>query len=195
MKRRMNSSKSGFSLIEVLVAMAILGIGAMLSLKLLGVFINTNRGLSANQEAAALATRLMSEVMDAEYRSSSAFDPGLAVSSGAVENPVPGSSIVSVGQFATESYEPLPNNPPAGVLAKFRTRYLVSNCQTCTTPIASNTGLLGPGGVEIMIEVANAANDGPLLRPIRMAVRRTFSHALVCANVAPGDPCNVRGYN
>ena len=110
MKRRINNSKSGFSLIEVLVAMAILGIGAGLSLKLLGVFINTNRGLSANQEAATLATRLMSEVMDAEYRSPTSFDPGLTVSSGAVESPVPPLRSNSLNRKLVSSAVPNPAN-------------------------------------------------------------------------------------
>ena len=195
MKRKPLSSESGFSLIEVLVSMAVLGIGAVLSLKLLGVFINTNQGLASNQEAVALAMRLMSEVTDAEYRSATALDPGLQISSTPIEAAVTGSSIITVGDFATGNYLPLTGSEPAGVIPKFRARYLVSACPTCQTPIPGNPGLAGPGGIEILIEVSNAQDSGPLLRPIRMAVRRTFSHALACVDVAPGDPCAVRGYN
>jgi prepilin-type N-terminal cleavage/methylation domain-containing protein len=194
MKRR--NSRLGFSLLEVLIALAILGIGSMLCLKLIGVFINTNKGLSSNQEAVALATRLMSEIMDAQYRSAADFDPGLAISASAYAAPVPGSTIVSVGDFLSESYTPLGGGaPPTGLLAKFTARYIVSDCASCTTPVPGNPGLVGAGGIEVFVEVANAEPDGPLFQPIRMAVRRTYSSALVCAAVAPGDPCAVRGYN
>ena len=193
MKKR--NRKLGFSLLEVLIALAILGIGSMLCLKLIGVFINTNKGLSSNQEAVALATRLMSEIMDAQYRSATSFDPGLAISASAYAAPVAGSTIVSVGDFLPESYAPLGGVDPAGVPLKFTARYIVSDCASCTTPVPGNPGLVGAGGIEVFVEVANAEPDGPLFQPIRMAVRRTYSNALVCAAVAPGDPCAVRGYN
>lgn len=188
------STRHGFSLIEVLVALAILGIGSMLSLKLIGVFIQNNKGLASNQEAVAIATRLMAEISDAELRSPTDYDPGLQVTGQPVMNPVVGSSIVSVGEFVSGSYESLNGSaPPAGLVAAFQARYVVNQCPECQSPVPGNANLVGPGGIEILIEVDNAEQGGPLIAPIRMAVRRSYSHGVSCP---PGSTsCNVRGYN
>ena len=192
MRMRKSKHRAGFSLLEVLISMAILGIGAALSLKLIGVFINTNKSLASNHEALTLASRLMAEVMNAPFRSTVDFDAGLAVSNAPYTTPVIASAIQSVGEFPASSY--LTTAAGGQGPAKFVTRYLVSDCPTCTAPIPGNAALVGPGGIDIIIEVANARVGGPLLRPIRMAARRTYSHALNCSTVPPGTPCIGRAF-
>lgn len=202
MHRRRRIRSSGFSLLEVLVSMAILGIGAALSLKLIGVFINTNKRLSSNHEALALASRLTAEVMSAPFRSPTDIDPGLQVSANRYELPVVTSVIQSVGAFYSESYLTVAANTQPQRRAKFVTSYLVAACPSpaCDVPNPASPGNTMVGGIDIFIEVRNAGDqdlvgsDAPLFRPVRMSVRRTYSHALNCSTLPPGTPCIGRAY-
>jgi prepilin-type N-terminal cleavage/methylation domain-containing protein len=201
MLRRRRIRSSGFSLLEVLVSMAILGIGAALSLKLIGVFINTNKRLSSNHEALALASRMTAEVMNAPFRSPTDIDPGLQVSANRYELPVVTSVIQSVGAFYSESYLTVAANTLPNRRAKFMTSYLVSACPSpaCDVPNPASPGNTMVGGIDIFIEVRNAGDpsqgaDAPLFRPVRMSVRRTYSHALNCSTLPPGTPCIGRAY-
>mgnify|MGYP003477023795 CR=1 FL=1 len=55
------SASRGNSLVEVLVATAVLGIGSIATLRLVGLLISSNSNMSANTDAVAFASRLAAE--------------------------------------------------------------------------------------------------------------------------------------
>jgi prepilin-type N-terminal cleavage/methylation domain-containing protein len=179
----------GFTLIEVLVALALLGIGGLSTIELVGFLTRANRNVSAETDALALGDQLVAEIGDALFVSPAFMDPGLAP--GTYGLPVVGSAITSVGQFVPGRLSPV---PAPGV---YSASYQVVFCPAFSAPTGPDPSgclLPGPGigGVEVLVTVDNAGlNDGgPLLRPIRLALRREFTGASV-ANPGPGT---VRGY-
>jgi prepilin-type N-terminal cleavage/methylation domain-containing protein len=170
--RRTRARRHGFSLVEVMVAMGVLAIGGLATLQLIGVLINSNKNLGAGTDGVALANRVMSEVQAAPFFTDQA-DPGLVI--GAFTQPVIGSRVRTVGWFAPNNPDPLPD-PGGGnipVDATYAVRYQVYACASCDDPTGSGVG--GPGGVEVVVEVANAKAGGPLLRPVQFMVRKERS--------------------
>jgi hypothetical protein len=170
-----------------MVAMAVLAIGGLATLQLVGVLTTSNKSVSATTDALGLANRLVSEISNARYLSPLDQDPGLRVNSYSVNNPpcgpypqaltAPcGSVIRTVGHFVPANFNPVPANAnPA-----YTVSYIVRPCAICLDPLNNGTNR-GMSGVEILVTVDNFRNPGPLLKPLRMVLRKEYT-----ASASPG---------
>lgn len=180
MHRRTRRSQAGFTLTEVMVAFGILTLGGLSSLHLLGVMSKSNGHVSAETDALALATRIASEIENAQYLPT-APDPGLAA--GVYTAPVAGSAIATVGNFYMDGAV---GSPAAGAVGG------VLNVSYEVVPFTAAFGSGAPGGVDVLITVDNptvrtvestSQEMGRLMRPVRIAIRKDFSAS---TNVAVG---------
>lgn len=178
-------SKHGFSLVEVLVAMAVLSIGGLATLRLVGLLISSNSNMSATTDATALATRLVAEIGNAQFVDQANQDPHLAINTydaATVRNTA--SSITTFGNFTPGGL----NAVAAGQNPVYTVTYEVVACDVaiCGSPTAVPPAPRG-GGVEIMVTVSNFSISGPMLRPIRFVLRKEYT-----ASSATGAA--IRGY-
>lgn len=172
----MRRNRRGFTLIEVLVATAVLGIGAVATLRLVGLLINSNANMSANTDAMAFASRLAAEIGAARFIEPGNQDPHLALGTytdpdgSAVRDS--SSTIQSWGAYA-------PGGISRGAARPiFLVSYQVRACpnDVCGNP---NPGRDEPqgGGVDIIIEVRNFDTQGPLLKPVYFVLRKEYNAA------------------
>lgn len=177
------TNRRGFTLIEVMVAVAILAAAGLGTLSLIGVLIRSNQHVSAQTEALALATQLVTEIQNAQYVQGvpAMQDPGLAPAPGVVSAPRPLSRIVTVGRFSP----PDPTPVPVANAARFLVTYEIVGWNE---PVSGN-----PGGVDILVTVDNdrdrAGIEGlsssevdALMRPVQIVVRKEFSGSPTAAN-------------
>lgn len=173
-KRRSRKVHHGFTLIECMTALAVLGIGGMATAQLITVLINGAASTGAHTEAMALASRLVAEINDARFVTG-AEDAGL-VSGGAPAGyrnyPVVASTIQTVGEFTALGE---PTSPGQGA---YIVSYEVVNCTACANPFAD--GQVGLGGVEVLVTVQSALNISNsktprLLRPLHLLIRKEYS--------------------
>lgn len=177
----MRKNSRGFTLLEVMVATGILAVAGLGTLSLIGVLTRSNTHVSAQTEALALATQLVSEIQNAPYLAGAGNqDPGL-LAIGEVTAPVPGSTITTVGRFHDGQ---TPVVDPA-VPARFSVRYELSAWNEPVT--------LTPGGVDVLVTVDNdrrtRAFDSTqrLMAPVQLMVRKEFVGSPAVANGAFGD--------
>jgi prepilin-type N-terminal cleavage/methylation domain-containing protein len=162
-------ARAGFTLIECMIALAILALGSIATAQLVTILSRSNATIGASTDAVALATTLIAEINDARFVRGGE-DPGLVVGnqtrsemSGTVTAPVAGSTILAVGSF--------PSNTP-----QYAVSYEVRWCQACRDPFG--TGQEGLGGVDVLITVSPVANEGhqqKLLRPVHFVVRKEYA--------------------
>jgi prepilin-type N-terminal cleavage/methylation domain-containing protein len=188
---RSNDSRRGFTLIEVMVAVAVLAVAALGTLGLIFVLTRSNEHVGGQSDALALATQIISEIQNAPFLAGAGNqDPGLTVI-GPQSEAVAGSMIRTVGRFNPGSMTPVPD----AQAAFYNVRYEV---------IAWNdpsTGL--PGGVEVLVTVDNdlsaqreaaGANrvqertiPQRLLSPVQLVVRRELAGSPAVANGSIAD--------
>ena len=182
-------SKLGFTLVEVVVSLGVLGIGALATLQLISVMISSNRTISANTDAMALANRLIAEISDARYISTADFDPGLALGVHTVA--AAGSGIQTVGLFNPHSPAPMPQPLSTGDLPAYTVSYEVVQCTVCTNPYGGAGGG-GVGGIEVLVEVDNWSVFRPgqsrLMRPLHMVLRKEYNAS------AAEEVSQIRGF-
>lgn len=183
LKTRRKAQASGFTLLEVLVALVVLAIGGFSTLELVNILTRSNAYMGGQTDAVALATKLLSEIEGAKFIDTTTYDPGLEPDT-VVKSAVDGSTIRTVGDFA-----------PGGQTGQpiFHVYYQVAGCGT-----ASKGGLscapadcpscLSWNGVEVLVEVTNINEGGPLLKPVEMVLRKEYSPSMA----ASGTP--VRGW-
>ena len=172
--RRRTKRSYGFTLLECVVAIGVLAVGALATASLVDFMTRSTTDVSTKTEALALATRLIAEIQDARMIIGNA-DPGLVDGAGVpVSNglgeicaPIAGSDISSVGAFEPGATTPGGLNPILNVC------YEVRGCATCTDPYG--TGAASLGGVEILVSVYNFNPHRKLVQPIRLMVRKEFS--------------------
>ncbi|MBK6690503.1 MAG: prepilin-type N-terminal cleavage/methylation domain-containing protein [Deltaproteobacteria bacterium] len=176
MSRSMNGRR-GFTLIEVMVSVAVVGIAAAGTSAMMVTIARRNAAMAAQAEAVSLATRLVAEIQDAQLFPGNS-DPGLLqggvpasdVFGGEIGAPVPGSSIVTVGRF-----RPGAAAPSADGDETFDVRYEVRACGICAAPFGAGTPSLG--GVDVLVSVYELGFGNRLLRPVRMTVRKELMPA------------------
>ena len=176
-RRPITRPSAGFTLVECMVALAILALGSIATAQLVTILSRSNATIGASTDAVALATTLIAEINDARFVRGGE-DPGLVVGnqtrselSGTISTPVTGSAIRSVGNF--------PANTPQYVVS-----YEVRWCQACRDPFG--TGQEGLGGVDVLVTVGPIATEGyqqKLLRPVHFVVRKEY--APTAAGAAP----------
>jgi prepilin-type N-terminal cleavage/methylation domain-containing protein len=174
-------ARLGFTLLEALIALVVLGIGSLGIAEMIAFMTRSNRSLGGETDALALADRLMAEIGDAYLVAGApSSDPGLVF--GQTFAPVAGSTIRTVGTFNYGGIAPNPPDP--GVYQVF---YEVEQCTVC----GAN------GGIEALVVVRNV-NDlvGPLIRPVQLMERREAASTSVQNPGAVGGTgsSGVRGY-
>lgn len=180
----------GFTLIEVLVAMAVLVIGGLSTLQLITILINSNHTISASTDATALANQLVAEIVLAEYEvelGNGRVDTGLLLGPGGASRtfngntgPTPNSEIRTFGFFAPGRIDPVGANQRP----RYEVSYTISPCDVTVCPVPPNAPLNTPGGIEIVVTVDNfrgavgglrRTGDGALIRPINLVLRKEIS--------------------
>lgn len=177
MPRLSKQARRGFTLIEVMVAVAVVGIAAAGTSALMVTIVRRNAAMAAQAEAVALATRLVAEVQDAPLFPG-ASDPGLLQAGlpasdalgGEIGVAVPGSTLLTVGRF-----RPGASAPSADGDETFDVRYEVRACAICALPFGAGRPSLG--GIDVLVSVYEVGNGGRLLRPVRMSVRKEMMAA------------------
>lgn len=173
-------STRGFTLVECIMALAVVGIGAVATAKMVTMMYKSTSDTHAVAEAVALATRVIAEVNDASMVPG-LEDPGLISSGQAISNvaspaeiqaPIPNSRIQSIGKFATGSLVPGIGTPTLLVT------YEVRNCTVCGIPYPSNPGLTSINGVDVMVSVYNVPPFTRLTRPLHFLVRKNYQPSM-----------------
>ena len=157
-------NQRGFTLVELLIAIVLAGLGAAGLAAMLGQSARSTADMGAQSEAITLATRLMAEIQDAPYHTGT-IDPGLTP--GMRIAPAGGSRIRSVGDFIKGELVPTATGNES-----LRVTYEIIPCAQCLTPFAGGPARLG--GIDVVVTVANANTHRRLLAPVHLMSRKTL---------------------
>jgi len=178
--RRRNSSR-GFTLIEVLVALAILCVGGLGTLQLLGLLSKSNGNVNAETEAMQMARELRSEIENVSLLRTQLGPPTWPV----------GAPITASTNVAIDGNKIGPNvvGPNGG---RYSVQYQLANW---TPPVGqgpdrNNDGVVDVAGLDITITVDNVLalavptrSDMRLLRPVILTFRKDVQES---ASIASG---------
>lgn len=175
------SERAGFTLIEVLVALAVLAVGGLATLQLVGVVSQSNGNVSAEAEALSVARDLRARLENLPL-----LRPNLA---DAAWTPGPPAITAPIGNAQLDPFLTAPFYiGPAG--GRYSVQYLVRQLTPIAGPDRDGDGAIDVAAVDVIITIdsvdtpmagAPTRLGGRLLRPVVLAFRKDVQESVSVA--------------